>query len=298
MFDGHERTTLVAFLAMSLLAGGNAVGVRFSNRELDPMWGGAVRFSLAAALLFAIMAAMGQKAPRGRGLVGPALYGVFGFGGGFAFVYYGLVRIQAGLGQTLLALVPLLTILLASAQRKERLNAPAIVGSLVGAIGIIIVSGSALDRSADLLSVLSILAGGAFFAQGAIVVHQYPAVPPLAMNAIGMATGSAILFAASVVARETIALPTQAATWTALAFLVTIGSVGVFALYVFVLQRWKASRTAYTFVLVPISTILISAWLDDEPMGSGLILGGLLVIGGVYVGAIRPGRLDSTVAPD
>ena len=35
-------------------------------------------------------------------------------------------------------------------------------------------------------------------------------------------------------------------------------------------------------------TVVLSAWLDNEPLGPGLLLGGLLVLAGVYVGALRP----------
>ena len=66
-------------------------------------------------------------------------------------------------------------------------------------------------------------------------------------------------------------------------------------LYVVVVRLWSASRAAYTFVLIPIVTVLLSAWIDDEPIGAGLVLGGLLVLAGVYIGALRPAvsRLES-----
>jgi drug/metabolite transporter (DMT)-like permease len=86
---------------------------------------------------------------------------------------------------------------------------------------------------------------------------------------------------------ESFVLPDDASTWTALVYLVTLGSVGVFLLYLFVLGRWTASRVAYSFLLSPIVSILLSVWLDDEPVGPGLVLGGLLVLGGVYIGALR-----------
>lgn len=57
----------------------------------------------------------------------------------------------------------------------------------------------------------------------------------------------------------------------------------------FVLGRWAASRAAYVFVVIPFVTVLLSAWLDDEPVGWGLLGGGLLVLAGVYVGALRLG---------
>jgi hypothetical protein len=39
---------------------------------------------------------------------------------------------------------------------------------------------------------------------------------------------------------------------------------------------------------MPFVTVMLSAWLDSEPVGVGLVLGGLLVLAGVYVGALRP----------
>jgi len=61
-------------------------------------------------------------------------------------------------------------------------------------------------------------------------------------------------------------------------------------LYVVVLRHWSASRAAYTFVVVPVVTVALSAWLDDEPVRLALVAGGCLVVLGVYVGALRPER--------
>jgi drug/metabolite transporter (DMT)-like permease len=107
-------------------------------------------------------------------------------------------------------------------------------------------------------------------------------------NAVGMATGAAILLALSLLLEETIVLPERGATWLALAYMVVLGSGPVFVLYLVVVRLWSASRAAYTFVLIPIVTVVLSAWIDDEPIGSGLVLGGPLVLAGVYVGALRP----------
>jgi uncharacterized membrane protein len=56
MTGNRERLALASFLASAVLAGGNAVSIRFSNRELAPLWGAGLRFALAGALLLAIMA--------------------------------------------------------------------------------------------------------------------------------------------------------------------------------------------------------------------------------------------------
>jgi drug/metabolite transporter (DMT)-like permease len=283
----RERIVLAAFLTGSILAGGNAVGVRFSNRELAALWGAGLRFSVAAVLLLVVMAVLRLPVPRGRELTGTLLYGAFNFGGAFALAYYGLVQVHAGFGQILLALVPLATLLLAVAQGQERLRAAAVLGTVLALAGVATLSRAPLQESVPLLSFLALLGGALCFAEAAVLVRRFPPVHPVTMNAVGTATGGALLLIGSVLAGEPVVFPERAATWIALAYLVLVGSIVVFVLYLFVLRYWAASRAAYTFVLIPFVTVVLSAWLDEEPIGPGLMLGGLLIVAGVYVGALR-----------
>lgn len=279
---------LTAFLTYAVLAGGNAVGIRFSNRELAPLWGAGLRFALAAALLLAVLVALRLAFPRGRALVGSLLFGLFNFGGSFGLIYYGLVRVHAGLGQILLALVPLATLLLAVLWRQERLSAAAVLGTLLALAGVAAISRAPLQGDVPLLSMLAVAGGAICFAQALVLVRRFPRVHPVTMNAVGMTAGAAVLLVAAFVADEPIDLPHRTETWAAMAYLVVIGSVIVFLLYVVVLRFWTASRASYSFVIIPFVTLALSAWLDNEPVGAGLLLGGLLVVAGVYIGALRP----------
>lgn len=290
MAERTERVAVVSFIVGSVLAGGNAVGIRFSNRELAPLWGASVRFLLAAVLLLAVMAVMRLGLPRGRVLLGAALFGLLNFGAAFAFSYYALVRIHAGFGQTILALVPLVTLALAVAWRQERLHTAAVAGTVLAAVGVGIMSGTSFRGAVPVLSLLAALGSVFAFAQAAVLVRRLPRMHPITMNAVGMAIGGAALLLASVLAGEEHVLPQRAQTWVAIAYLAVIGSGVVFVLYLVVLRIWTASRTAYSFVVIPVITIALSAWLDDEPLGPGLVLGGLLVVVGVYIGALRPAR--------
>jgi drug/metabolite transporter (DMT)-like permease len=285
-----EQLAFAAFLGESILAGGNAVAVRYSNRELDPLGGAGFRFAMAAALLLVVVAALRLPLPHGRALAGAALFGALNFFGAFAFAYYGLVRVHAGLGQTLLALVPLATLLLAVAQRQERFRVASGIGTVLALGGVAVISRASAGGSAPVLSVLAILGGTVCFAEAAVLVRRLPPVNPVVMTAVGMAVGAVLLIAGAVIAGQSIELPDRAATRWALVYLVLVGSIVVFVLYLFVLRVWTASRVAYGFVLTPIVTILLSAWLDDEPLHLSLLLGGVLILAGVYVGALRPSR--------
>jgi drug/metabolite transporter (DMT)-like permease len=285
--NGGDRATLTAFVLGSVLAGGNGVAIRYSNRELDWLWGAGLRFALAAVLLVSLMAALRTAMPRGRALGGVVFFGLLQFAATYALAYYALVELHAGFGQILLALVPLFTLFLATAQRQEHFRLGALIGGLLALAGIVVMSSAALEGSLPLLSVLAALGSALCFAEAAVLVRWLPPVHPVAVNAVGMSAGAAALVIAAVAAGDTLELPESSATWSAVVYLATLGSIGVFLLYLYVLRRWVASRAAYSFVLIPIVTVLLSAWLDDERVGPGLVLGGALVLVGVYVGALR-----------
>lgn len=275
------------FVVGSVLAGGNAVGVRFSNRELEPFWGATLRFALAAALMLAVMVAIRQPLPKGRALLGASLYGLFGFGGAFALAFYALVELEAGFSQILLSIVPLVTLLLAAAQRQERITRAGMGGALVALAGVIVMSGMSLGESIPVVSILAAIGSAVCFAQSSIIVRRFPTVHPVTLNAVGMTVGAAFLATLTLVTGNAVALPREPDTWIAVAYMVIVGSGVTFTLYAILLRYWRASRANYIFVLIPVSTIVLSVWLLDEHINASFIAGGALVLVGVYIGALR-----------
>jgi drug/metabolite transporter (DMT)-like permease len=283
-----ERTALWAFVATNVAVGINPVAVRFCNRELDPIWGAALRFGIAAAIFAVIVGARSLPLPRGRALAGAVLFGLLNFAGTVGFAYYALVHVHAGVGQIVYALTPLVTLLLAALERQERLQARALGGAFLAAVGVTLLGAGALAGTVPTSSVLALLASLLCVSQAAVTIRQFPPVHSVSLNMIGCATAFVVLTPLSVGSGETIALPHEAETWLALAWVVVIGSGVMFTLYLVVLRYWAASRAAYVFVLSPLLTVLLSSLLDDEPIGGALVVGGAIILAGVYVGALRP----------
>jgi drug/metabolite transporter (DMT)-like permease len=101
-----------------------------------------------------------------------------------------------------------------------------------------------------------------------------------------MSTGAVMLLILSAINGEAWQLPVLASTWLSVTYLVLVGSVVVFYLSVYIIGRWTASASAYILVLMPFVTVALGAWLADEKVGSGLLLGGALVLLGVWVGVL------------
>jgi drug/metabolite transporter (DMT)-like permease len=234
--------------------------------------------------------------PRGRALVGAVLYGALQFGGGFGLIYLGLVHAHAGLGQVLLACVPLFTFGLALLHGQERLRWEGLVGATLAVGGIAVVFASGVSAGVPLGSMLTIVAGAVCWAEALVVVKGFPAVHPAAMNTVGMTVGTLVLLALTLIFDEAYAIPDQGSTWGAQAYLVIGGSVGVFWLYVFVLRRWTASAASYQLVLIPLVTVVLSSWLQDERITWTFGAGSILVLIGVYLGVLwhPSARRDAT----
>ena len=279
-----------ALVGSTVLAGGNAVGIRFSNRELAPLWGASLRFLLAAAILAAAMGVWRLRPPRGRALLGAVLFGVLTVGVSFALLYFALLHLHAGFVQTLLALVPLATLLLAVVEGQERIRFVALVGTLLAFGGVAVLTSVQLQPPVPVLALLATFGSVYCAAQGGVLVRAFPPVSPVTMLAVAMATGGVMLLILSLLFGERVAVPERVETWAALGFLVVVDSILVSLLYLVILRYWDASRAAYMFVLIPVATTALSAWLDAEPVTYGLVLGGLLVLAGVYVGALRQPR--------
>lgn len=271
---------------------GNITAVKYIAiaGDLDPLWAAASRFALAAVIFAVAARVLHAPMPRGRALVGAVLYGALTIGAFFAFVYWGLQEAPAGLAGVFLATGPLLTFLFAIAHGQERFRWDSMIGAVVVVAGTAVVFSVGLGEGVPVASLLAILAASACAAEGAIVVKGFPQVHPAARNAIGMSVGAAILLVLMPLFNESFAIPAASSTWIAQAYLVLFGTVGVFALYLFVLGRWTASATSYEFVLAPIVGIALAAWLFDEPITATLVIGSLLVLVGVYFGALRPAR--------
>ena len=281
-----DRSTLIAFMVVVIIGGSNAVAVRFSNLELQPFWGAASRFAATAGIFWIIVLSLRIPVPRGRNLSGAALFGLFSVGMSYAFLYWGLQQVPASLSMVVLALVPLLTLFLALVHGLERFRGRGLAGALIALAGILIGVREGLVMDVPLISLLAIMAGAACLSEGNVIFKLIPKSDPVATNAVAITTGASLHAGLSLLSGEEWKLPETSNTWLAITYLVLIGSVLLFYLYLFVLGRWTASATSYSFLLFPVSTIIIAAWLAGEVITASFIFGFVLVLAGVWLGAL------------
>jgi drug/metabolite transporter (DMT)-like permease len=280
--------SIVAFGLAVLLGGGASVAIRYTYTELPPFWAAFMRFFSAAIIFWLLMLIRKVAVPRGRALLGAALFGILAVGASFALISFGLVETPASVSQTVTALVPLLTLIFATLHSQEQFTGRGVLGGVLAVAGILVVFGGSVSAGIQLSipHVIAILIGTAFIAEAGVVLKIFPRSHPYATNAVAMSVGALILFVLSTVSGEPRMLPTSIGVWLALGYLVVGVSVGVFLLYIYILGRWTASATSYVFVLFPFVTVILATQLADEQISLAFIGGGILVLLGVWFGAL------------
>jgi drug/metabolite transporter (DMT)-like permease len=296
-----DRLTLLAFGGVVLFGALNTLVVHEVVAELAPSWSAAVRFLAAGLLLLGFVTVTRRQLPTGRSLAGAAIYGAVAFFGSYALLYAALREVPGAVAAVFLALVPLETFALAILHRQERFRLQGLVGALISVAGVVLVVSDRLAAAVPLGGMLLAIGGTVFIAEGAVVVKRIPKADPYGTNAIAMLTGGALLLALSMVGGEPWDLPATGASWLLMAYLVLLGSIGLFGLYLFAIRRWTASAVSYTTLFMPLVAVPLAAFLIAEPITLPFLAGAAVAVVGTYVGAFapaRPNRSTATSDPD
>ncbi len=286
MRDPPDAKTLAAFIGATVTGGANFIAVSVSNMELPPLFGAALRFALASALFFLIAASWRVPIARGRAAAGAALYGVLGIGAAYAFLYYSLVGLAAGTVAVIIAAAPLFTILIAVVSGQERLSRRRLAGGVLAVAGIAVLSIEAMGGEIHPSYFAAAVLGSLAIAASSVVAKALPQVHPVNMNAIGMTAGIILLAMGSLVLGERWALPSETRTLFAVAWLVVIGSVGLFLSFLYVIRRWAASAAVFAVAAMPVVAVVLGVLILGQPVTGHLLAGAAIVTAGVYVGAI------------
>jgi drug/metabolite transporter (DMT)-like permease len=279
-----DRVTLAAFVGFVLIAGAVSVAIRLGSFELPPFWAATLRYAMAVAIFTGLAVALHIPFPRGANLVGALLFSLT-FVVSTALLYVGVSGSSASMGAVAFAVTPLVTLALAAVIGLERLTFRGVAGALVAAAGIVVVVSDQLGAAVPVPSLLALGGAMLFSAATAVVIKRVPPGHPVTANAVGGVFVLPILLALSALTHESWALPGRPETWVALVFLVVFGTVLLFPLALFIIGRWTASGYSYTGLFKPLAGVALAAVILAEPLRLTFVLGGALVIVGVWVGA-------------
>jgi drug/metabolite transporter (DMT)-like permease len=248
----------------------------------------AIRFALAAALFWALIAARGGVRIARRDVVAGLALGAVGYASQAGCYFAALRRIDASLLSLLVYTFPAIVAVVAVALGRERADARRAVALVLASSGIALVVAGAGAGALDPL-------GAALGAGAAVVYSAYilagdgmsGRVDPRTLSAL-VCTGAAFtLTAASAALGDLRPAELTAAGWGWLAALGIVSTVGAVSLFFAGLRQVGPTTASILSTVEPLVTALLAFLVFGETLGIVQTLGGGLVLAAVVTLARR-----------
>lgn len=291
MFHQSNCITYLKLLLMALFWGGTFIAGRLLAGEVAPFSAAFLRFAIASAVLVLITLRNYGTLPKIQGKQWIHLL-ILGFSGVFfynAFFFKGLEQIEAGRAAVIIANNPIFIGLFAALLFKERLNLPKIAGIILSIFGAIIVitKGQPLTifstgvGRGELLIFGCVVSWTIYSLAGRAAMRGFTPLVAVTYSAL---IGTILLFPAACFEGLFQHISSYSVTaWGCLLYLGLCGTVLGFVWYYQGIQKIGSTRAGQFINFVPISAVLLSVWLLNEPLTISLLFGLLFVSCGVYL---------------
>lgn len=289
MDDSAPRLPAAAACLATILGGSAVVATRFAVAEIDP--GSLALFRhVGAGVLFALIAAFLLRGRLFRSIARADLPGILALAAiqyaAFGWLFAaGLSYVPAARGALAIATYPIQTLILAALLGRERLTALKLAGSLIAMAGVAVALGDKAGGDGpemwkgDALLLAAAFLGSVYNVFSGPYLRRNPAV---AVTALQVLFGAGLLLIALLAGGGRVQLDGFGpSSLIAVAWLITIGGVVCFYLWIWALEHTVPSRVSITVTLNPIAAAILGALVLGEPMTSQLAVGLLGVVVGL-----------------
>ena len=281
-----RRLHVLAYISLCLIWGSTWLGVHTIVQYVPPFLAAALRFILAAALLFVALLFRKSMWPREAHQWNAIIVlGVTVIGIPYALQFWAQQYITSSLSAVLFSALPLTVALLTPLMMHYTVPRRCIFSMLVGLGGLLVLLSTDLKFGSRAfwggLAVLGSMFGSAWSAVYAKI--RLRDVDPLVSTAFQLLIGSLGLFWA------TWALEShRTASWTrtavfALLFLAVFGSATAFAIYYWLLKHIQPYQISTINLVIPVVAVLEGAFFGHEPVPLMMIVAMVIVLGSVGV---------------
>jgi drug/metabolite transporter (DMT)-like permease len=280
-------------LLMTLLWGVNYVAAKIALRHFPALLFSPLRILVAGALLFPLFAWQASHRPawaswpRRDELPRLVMLGLFGVALNQILFILGMQRTSAAHAALVFTTLPMQVLLMAAWRGHERVRKAKLAGMAVAAGGVAVLNLAPGAEASGASSLGDLLIFGAalcfaFFTvgskeatqgHGGLTVTTFAHLASMA-GVLPLALGTGWNFAWSAVPAE---------GWLTLAYMALFPSMVCYLIFYYALNYVPASRVASFSYLQPLISAVSALYVLSEPITASLILGGALILSGVWI---------------
>lgn len=199
----------------------------------------------------------------------------------------GLAHSSVAHAGLIVALGPVMVLVLSCLLRLEALTVLKFLGMLIsfGGVAVLTTGKAGQGNGGHWLGDVILLIGSAVFAYYTILVKEIAdKYDALTLNALAYMIGVSAMIpfgAHSILYVRWAAIPPRA--WVGLAYAIIFGSVVPYLIYAVAMAELTATRVAAFSYIQPVIATGLAIWLIGERLTTKIILGGILILAGVYL---------------
>jgi len=284
--DKEKIKVFIGYLLVCLIWGSTWMVIRIGLESLTPFISSGIRFLTASLIILVLLKLKGIKIQMDKTAVRLYLMmGFFSFVFPFGFVYWAEQYIPSGLTSIIFGVYPFFAAIFSYMMlESEKINAPKIIGIVLGFGGIVVIFSEnlSLDFNSNFLAMLAVFASGAMQAGIAVAIKKYGHnLNPLSMNFYPMLISGLILFAFGMLTENTSTLDFNLTAISTILFLAVFGSVVTFTVYYWLLKRTSVILLALTAFITPVVAVIMGFIFLNEKLTQRHFIGSVLVLCGI-----------------
>jgi drug/metabolite transporter (DMT)-like permease len=270
--------------------------IKLGLNDLPPFTFAGIRFVIASAILFAIIAARRLSLPRSRAdWMLLAATGILSFSLNYGLLFWGEQYISSGLAALLQATIPAFGLVIAHFYLPSEPMTPArIFGVVMGVAGVGVIFSNQLNVAGPraLAGCGALVFGSACAAYANVLVKARGAKLDPAILA-----GGQMFF--GLIPLLLIGIPLEGNplhfNWTAMAvaalfYLAIVGTVVAFLLYYWLVQHMDVTKTMLIALVTPVTAVVLGVIVLDEELNWRTFVGGAMIISGIGLIVVRKTR--------
>jgi drug/metabolite transporter (DMT)-like permease len=281
--ETRDASTYAAFVGMCLIWGSTFLAIRIGNEAVAPVWGAFLRLAIATSLYVLIARLVGATWPRGAGLRAAMGYGLLNYGVNFVLLYWGELRVPSGTAAVFYATIPLTTGIFAATMRVNPFERHQMIGALIGFVGVVIIFSGELSAGGPPMALGAVFLAATVASLSGVVLKSGPPLSTWVSNGIGAAVGAVVCLIASFALGESHGLPRGLAGWGPIFYLVVAGNLGAYALYGWLITKWKITTVNAITLIIPVIAVILGAVVRGEAPPPATYGGAALVLAGVAI---------------
>jgi drug/metabolite transporter (DMT)-like permease len=256
-----------------------------------PMTSAAVRFIIAALVIFSILQIRRVKFPRSRRFIRLSIFlGIFQMGIPYALVYWGEQHISSGLAAILFSIMPLGVAVLAKFMLGDPLTPAKIAGIIIGTVGVYVIfsDGIFIGGQMGAWGMVAMIISALLASFSTVIIKKYMGpYDPFAALLIPTIVGGILLSIWGLLFERNFPFQFDALTIGSILYLAILGSVVAFGLYYWIIKHIDVTVLSYMTFLIPILACFLGWIFLRETLTIDVLIGAGLIFGGIALATLK-----------